>query len=218
MAMTCRFRACFCRLTSILNTGPTEDPEFHLKARATRFGANLEWPDMSSKIVLTGRIEGDYEGNFSEVDNRDVSSIRSSMIPMRLAWAAWTMPPATRRTFTSRADRTGRCSDPAHCRILWKPPSWRFWYGNVYERSPQLQLGLLQRLGKDRTISNFHPLWIMMPSTGQIVKLGTRRGLQRNSGKASARAPTPVVPSSKPDRPCSSSSTKRQGLRQLKSS
>ena len=33
---------------------------------------------MSKNLILTGRIEGDFEGNFSEVDNRDVSSIRSN--------------------------------------------------------------------------------------------------------------------------------------------
>ena len=80
MAMTCRSRGCSFRLQAILNTGPTNDPEFHLKARSSRIGANFEWPDISPKVTLTGSIEGDFEGNFSEVDNRDVSSIRSSML------------------------------------------------------------------------------------------------------------------------------------------
>src|SRR5580704_12497433 len=57
---------------STFNTGPTQDPEVHVKARSTRFGLNLEWPDMSKNLTLTGKIEGDFEGNFSEVDNRDV--------------------------------------------------------------------------------------------------------------------------------------------------
>jgi len=63
---------------STFNTGPTEDPEVHVKARSTRFGLNFEWPDISKNLTLTGKIEGDFEGNFSEVDNRDVSSIRSN--------------------------------------------------------------------------------------------------------------------------------------------
>ena len=81
------FVGLFLGSTSILSTGPTEDPEFHLKARSTRFGTNIEWPDISSKIVLTGRIEADFEGNFSEVDDRDVSSIRSNELQLRLAYA-----------------------------------------------------------------------------------------------------------------------------------
>ena len=71
---------------NILSTGPTKDPEFHVKARSTRFGLNLEWPDISKNLTLTGKIEGDFEGNFSEVDNRDVSSIRSNMPQLRLAF------------------------------------------------------------------------------------------------------------------------------------
>src|SRR5271163_2857912 len=34
---------------STFNTGPTKDPEIHIKARSTRFGMNLEWPDISKK-------------------------------------------------------------------------------------------------------------------------------------------------------------------------
>jgi hypothetical protein len=34
------------------NTGPTKDPEFHIKARGSRFGANLEWPDASRKLIF----------------------------------------------------------------------------------------------------------------------------------------------------------------------
>jgi hypothetical protein len=68
------------------DTGPTTDPAFHIKARSTRFGANLEWPDISPKLTLTGRIEGDFEGNFSRADNRNVSAVRSSMASLRLAF------------------------------------------------------------------------------------------------------------------------------------
>ncbi len=41
---------------------------------------------MSKNLTLTGKIEGDFEGNFSEVDNRDVSSIRSNEPQLRLAY------------------------------------------------------------------------------------------------------------------------------------
>ncbi len=37
---------------NILSTGPTQDPEVHIKARSTRFGLNLEWPDMSKNLTL----------------------------------------------------------------------------------------------------------------------------------------------------------------------
>ena len=74
--------------TGTTNTGPTKDPEFHIKARASRFGANFEWPDASPKLTFTGRVEADFEGNFSVVDNRNVSSIRSNAPQLRLAYDA----------------------------------------------------------------------------------------------------------------------------------
>ncbi|MGB8761400.1 MAG: hypothetical protein WCD01_10930, partial [Candidatus Sulfotelmatobacter sp.] len=43
---------------NILSTGPTQDPEVHIKARSTRFGLNVEWPDISKNLTLTGKIEG----------------------------------------------------------------------------------------------------------------------------------------------------------------
>ncbi|MFZ1998586.1 MAG: hypothetical protein WBV26_19555 [Candidatus Sulfotelmatobacter sp.] len=177
------FPGLFLSSTSILNTGPTEDPEFHLKARATRFGANLEWPDMSSKIVLTGRIEGDYEGNFSEVDNRDVSSIRSSMFSLRLAWARldYAASDKTDVYFEGGQDWTlfGSSALPS----ILETTALGYWYGDVYERSPQFQLGLVQGLGGSRNFKLSPTFAIMMPSTGQIEKLGSL-GLQGQIAQA----------------------------------
>lgn len=69
------------------DTGPNNSPEFHLKARAFRFGANFEWLDPAPRTVVTGKIEFDFEGNFTRVNNRNISSIRSSQPSIRLAWA-----------------------------------------------------------------------------------------------------------------------------------
>jgi len=68
------------------DTGPQGAPEFHLKARASRIGTNIEWLDPSSNFTITGKFEADFEGNFSRVDNRNVSSVRSSMLGIRLAY------------------------------------------------------------------------------------------------------------------------------------
>ena len=68
------------------NTGPNGDPEFHIKARSTRFGSNFEWYDTNPKWTITGKIEGDFEGNFSRADNRNLSTVRSSNPALRLAW------------------------------------------------------------------------------------------------------------------------------------
>ena len=179
------FPGLFLSSTSILNTGPTEDPEFHLKARSTRIGANIEWPDMSSKIVLTGKIEGDYEGNFSEVDNRDVSSIRSSAFQIRLAFARldYAANDKTDLYFEGGQDWTlfGSTALPS----ILETTALGYWYGDIYERSPQFQFGLVQKLGSSSRNFKIAPTFaLMMPSTGQIEKLaGTLSGFEGQIGQ-----------------------------------
>src|SRR5208283_5946692 len=80
------FPALFLNAASSTNTGPTKDPEVHIKARSTRFGMNFEWPDVSKNLTLTGKIEGDFEGNNTEVDNADISSFRNGQVRLRLAF------------------------------------------------------------------------------------------------------------------------------------
>src|SRR5205085_429078 len=69
------------------DTGPNLSPEFRLKARALRLGANFEWLDPAPNTVITGRFELDFEGDFTRVNNRNISSVRSSQPSIRLAWA-----------------------------------------------------------------------------------------------------------------------------------
>jgi hypothetical protein len=178
------FPGLFLSSTSLLNTGPTTDPEFHLKARSTRFGANVEWPDLSSKLVLTGRIEGDYEGNFSEADNRDVSSIRSNAFQLRLAWMRldYSLSDNSDIYFEGGQDWTlfGSSALPN----LLETTALGYWYGDIYERSPQFQFGLVQKLGSSSRNFKLSPTFaLMMPSTGQIEKLGSL-GLQGQIAQA----------------------------------
>ena len=177
------FPGLFLSSTSILNTGPTQDPEFHLKARSTRIGANFEWPDISSKIVLTGKIEGDYEGNFSEVDNRDVSSIRSSAFQIRQAWARLDYAASDKTDIYFEAGQDWTLFGSTALPNILETTALGYWYGDIYERSPQFQFGLVQKLGSSSRNFKIAPTFaIMMPSTGQIEKLGSQ-GLQGQIGQ-----------------------------------
>jgi hypothetical protein len=161
---------------SLLSTGPTKDPEVHVKARSTRFGLNIEWPDMSSKLTLTGKIEGDFEGNFSEVDNRDVTSIRNSEPQLRLAYVRldYHASDATDIFFVGGQDWT-LFGSGAMENILETTFNGAFW-GDIYTRSPQLRVGFVQTLNKAHKV-NFEPQFgVMMPSSGQILKLGNDAG------------------------------------------
>jgi hypothetical protein len=161
---------------SLLNTGPTNDPEIHIKARSTRFGLNLEWPDISKNLTLTGKIEGDFEGNFSEVDNRDISSIRSNEPQLRLAFVRldYHASDALDVFFVGGQDWTLFGSGALE-NIVETTFNGAFW-GNIWERSPQLRGGFIWTLDKEHHV-NFEPQFgIMMPSTGQILKLGNAAG------------------------------------------
>src|SRR6202167_5486778 len=157
---------------NILSTGPTKDPEFHIKARSTRFGLNLEWPDSSKNLTLTGKIEGDFEGNFSEVDNRDISSIRSNVPQLRLSFVRMDYHASDLFDifFVGGQDWTLFGSGALE-NIVETTFNGAFW-GNIWERSPQLRGGFIWTLDKEHHVNLEPQFGIMMPSTGQILKLG----------------------------------------------
>ncbi|MGD0987938.1 MAG: hypothetical protein ABR874_09010 [Candidatus Sulfotelmatobacter sp.] len=161
---------------STFNTGPTQDPEFHVKARSTRFGLNVEWPDISKNLTLTGKIEGDFEGNFSEVDNRDVTSIRNNEPQLRLAFVRldYHAGDNTDLFFVGGQDWT-LFGSGALMNIVETTFNGAFW-GNIYTRSPQVRVGFIQTLDKPHHVNLEGQFGLMMPSTGEILKLGNAAG------------------------------------------
>ena len=154
------------------NTGPNADPEFHMKARQSRIGINLEWPDISPNLVLTGKIEADFEGNFNEADNSDVTSIRSPNLRLRLAYARldYRASDRTNLFFVGGQDWTlfGSKALPNLLETTWLAAS----YGAVYNRSPQFRVGVVQKVGESSRNLKISPEFaIMMPSSGQVEKL-----------------------------------------------
>jgi len=177
------FPGLFLSSTSILSTGPTKDPEFHLKARSSRIGANFEFADLSPKLTLTGKIEGDFEGNFSEVDNRDVSSIRSSMFSFRQAWGRLDYAASENTDLYFEGGQDWTLFGSSALPNLLETTALGYWYGDIYERSPQFQFGLVQKLGGSAHFKLAPTFAIMMPSSGQIEKLGSL-GLQGQIAQA----------------------------------
>jgi hypothetical protein len=150
------------------DSGPNDNPEFHIKARSTRFGSRFEWPDVSKNITITGQVEADFEGNFSAVDNRNVSSIRSNALQLRLAYGRidWTVNPNSDVFFEAGQDWTIFGSS-ALMNLLETTFFGAYW-GNVYERSPQFRLGLVQKLGGSRNWKLSPEFALMMPSEGDL--------------------------------------------------
>ena len=154
------------------NSGPGSNPEFHLKARSTRFGSKFEWPDVSKNITITGQIEADFEGNFSAADNRSVSSIRSNALALRLAYGRidWTVAPNSDVFFEAGQDWT--IFGSSAMMNLFETTFYGAYFGNLYERAPQMRVGLVQKLGGSRDWKLSPEFAIMMPSEGDLA--GTR--------------------------------------------
>jgi hypothetical protein len=150
------------------DTGPNKNPEFHLKARSTRMGSKFEWPDASKNITITGQIEADFEGNFSAVDNRNVSSIRSNALQLRLAYGRidWNGKPNT--DFFTEFGQDWTIFGSSALMNLFETTFYGAYWGNVYERSPQWRVGLVQKLGGSRNWKLSPEFAIMMPSEGNL--------------------------------------------------
>lgn len=171
------------------DTGPNNSPEFHLKARAFRFGANFEWLDPAPKTVITGKIEFDFEGNFTRVNNRNISSIRSSQPSIRLAWA--------------RIDR--RLSENTSGFALfgqdWTPfvsstlpntiENTNFGglgYGAAYERAPQARFGFNFNAHGSRTLIFQPEFAIVFPGFGVLpTNVADQLGFGERQGSDSQR-------------------------------
>ncbi|MGC2108315.1 MAG: hypothetical protein WA655_02290 [Candidatus Korobacteraceae bacterium] len=150
------------------DTGPNKNPEWHMKARSTRFGSKFEWPDVSKNITITGQVEADFEGNFSRADNRSVSSIRSNALQLRLAYGRidWSAAPNSDIFFEAGQDWT--IFGSSALMNLFETTFYGAYWGNLYERSPQMRVGLVQKLGGSRDWKISPEFAIMMPSEGDL--------------------------------------------------
>jgi hypothetical protein len=171
------------------DSGPNGSPEFHLKARALRLGVNFEWLDPAPKTVITGRLEVDFEGDFTRVNNRNVSSIRSSQPSIRLAWA--------------RIDR--RFNDKVTGFALfgqdWAPfasstlPNMientnfgGIGYGAIYQRVPQVRTGFNYNLGGARSWKVQPEFAIVLPAFGDLpANVADQEGFGERQGADSDR-------------------------------
>jgi hypothetical protein len=178
------------------DTGPNNSSEFHLRARGLRLGANFEWLDLAPKTTLTGKIEFDFEGDFTRVNNRNITSIRSSQPSLRLAWV--------------RIDR--RFSDKNSAFILfgqdWSPfvsstlpntiENTNFGgigYGAPYTRIPQAKFGFNHKFGGSRNLQFEPEIAIVLPAFGNLpsdvsnqLAFGERQGVDSEQPGVQGRA------------------------------
>ena len=171
------------------DTGPDAAPEFHIRARGLRLGANFEWLDPAPKMVITGRIEFDFEGDFTRANNRNISSIRSSQPSIRLAWAR------IDRQFTEHTtgfilfgqDWTPFLSSTMP-NAIENTNFGGLGYGAPYTRAPQARFGLDFNAGGPRSWKFQPEFALVVPAAGNLpANVADQLGFGERQGPDSER-------------------------------
>ncbi|HEV2990125.1 MAG TPA: hypothetical protein VG759_16905 [Candidatus Angelobacter sp.] len=151
-----------------ITNGPDTLSEFHLKDRATRLGTSFEWLDISPNIVLTGKVELDMEGNFERANNRNISSVRSNMPSLRLAYGRvdWHTSDAT--TFHLLAGQDWTPFGSSTLPNLFEQTGLGVGFGTLYERDPQIRVGFNHKLGGGRNFALEPEVAMVFPAYGNL--------------------------------------------------
>ncbi|HEY0385766.1 MAG TPA: hypothetical protein VGC64_07120 [Pyrinomonadaceae bacterium] len=171
------------------DTGPTSSPEFHLRARGLRLGANFEWLDPAPKMVITGRFEFDFEGDFTRANNRNISSIRSSQPSIRLAWVRIdrSLTEKTTGFVLFGQDYTPFLSSTQPTTVE-NANFGGFGYGAASERAPQARLGLNYNVGGSRSLKFQPEFAIVFPAFGNLpANVADQLGFGERQGADSQR-------------------------------
>jgi len=171
------------------DSGPNGSPTFYLKGSATRMGSNFEWPDIAGESnTLTGRIEADFEGNFSRSQNRNVSSVRTRMLSLRLAWARLDhkISDSTTIFFLGGMDWAPFGSS-TQANILETTGGMAYFSG-LYEREAQFRVGLWHDFGGSRNFKFGIEPALAQPGFGNnSTDVGDQLGVSERDGINSAR-------------------------------
>jgi hypothetical protein len=150
------------------DTGPDGNPAFHIKARALRLGTNFEWVDPSTRLTLTGKLEFDFEGNFSRTNNRNVSSIRSNAPSLRLGWTRLDYAASDKDTvfalFGQDWTPFGSSTLPASIETTGLGIA----FGSLYERAPMIKGGFVHNFGGSRTFKLSPEIAVVLPAFGNL--------------------------------------------------
>jgi len=140
------------------DTGSDSGSQFRIKARSTRFGANFFWPINGPDITLSGKIEMDFEGDYTVVNNRNVSSSRSSQVSLRHAWMRMDAKLGEIPWFAEFGQDwslIGSSIVPDYIESTNNGVA----FGSIYERLPQIRTGLQFSAGSLKIQPEFALTW-----------------------------------------------------------
>src|SRR6202035_2657859 len=147
------------------DTGPNAAPEFHVKARATRFGTNFEWGDRDPNLTITGKLEMDFEGNFNRSDNRNLSSIRSSNVGIRLAFGRIDYKFSNADTFSALFGQDWTPFTSSTLPNILETTGVGIGFGVLWERAPQMRFGWTHNFGAFQLMPE---IAVVLPAVGDV--------------------------------------------------
>ncbi len=173
----------------LADTGPTSDPQVHIKARAFRIGTQAEWVPKGSDFTITGRVEGDFEGDYTNVNNRNISSVRSNQFSLRLAWVRLDKKLGELPWFAEFGQDWNLVSSTLP--NLFETTGLGVGMGTLYERIPMFRTGVQFHAGDLKIQPEFA---IVLPAaassaltTDQRLRFGDRAGAESNQPGLEAR-------------------------------
>jgi len=171
------------------DTGPTSDPQFHIKARSARLGGQFEWVPKNSSFTVTGKVEGDFEADYTDVNNRNISSARSSQFGVRLAYMRLDTKLGTLPWFAQFGQDWLLVSSTLPS--LFETTGLALGMGALWERSPLFKTGVQFHAGELKVQPEFA---IVLPvagtstlTTDQRLRFGDRAGAESNRPALEAR-------------------------------
>jgi hypothetical protein len=177
----------------LADSGPTASPEFHVKARSTRFGTNFEWLDTNPNLTVTGKVELDFEGNFNRSDNRNLSSIRSSNPSIRLAYGRLDYKFTDTDTFSALFGQDWTPFVSSTLPNMLETTGLGIAFGDPYERAPQFRFGYTHNFGAFQLMPE---IAMVLPAVGDTpaaanlsnqLGFGERQGPDSNSPQMEGR-------------------------------
>lgn len=169
------------------DTGPDGAPEFHVKARSTRFGSNFTWYDASEKWSITGKIEMDFEGNFNRSDNRNLSSVRSSNPSLRLAWGRLDYSANKKNVFSALFGQDWTPFGSSTLPNMLETTGLGIGFGTLYERAPQMRVGYTHKEAKFQIMPEFALALPAVGLTPSAVNISEQLGYGERQGPDSNR-------------------------------
>lgn len=176
------------------DAGPGNSPEMHFNARSSRLGTDIEWLDRSLNVSITGKFEADFEGNFSRANNRNISSVRSPALQMRLAYVRIDRKFSDKTSAFALFGQDWTSFGSSTLPPILETTGLGLGYGILYERAPQFRFGIGRSLGGVRQWRLEPEVAFVLPAFGNTpsdisnqLAFGERQGADSNTPEIQGR-------------------------------